>query len=88
MYLKTLGVDTTTSMTCFYAHNELVFLHIPKALQLTFEMLICIFDHTGLQTNTMKLEIAVFLTGRIREYLNKDTYFARMDGLYSSNRKE
>ena len=43
------------------------------------DLLTSLFDCVGLQTNTTKTEVMVFVPGKIRTFLSEKAYRARMD---------
>ena len=61
--------DIRTIVAVFYADDGLIAARDPKTLQTAFDLLTGLFDRVGLETNTTKTEVMVFLPGRIRACL-------------------
>ena len=89
--METTGFDATdirTIAAVFYTYDELVTTRGPKTLQVSFDILVSLFERVGLATNTTKTEVVVFLLGWIRRGLSKDAYLSRMEALHRESRKE
>ena len=71
----------------FYADNGLIAARNPKTLQTAIDLLTGLFDRVGLQTNTKKTEVMVFLPGKIRTSLSEEAYKARMEEDFRGKRK-
>ena len=83
------GFDTAnirTIVAVFYADDGLIAARDPKTLQTAFDLLTGLFDRVGLETNTAKTEVMVFLPGRIRSCLSVEAYKSRTDALYRATR--
>ena len=80
--------EIRTLIAIFYADDGLIAARNPKTLQTAVDLLTGLFDRVGLQTNTTKTEVIVFVPGRIRTGLSKDAYLSRMDALHQEFRKE
>ena len=65
--------DIRTIAAVFYADDGLVAARNPKVLQNSFDILISLFERVGLETNTTKTEMMVFLPGQIQTVLSEDT---------------
>ena len=65
------ATDIRTIVAVFYADDGLVAAREPKVLQDSFDILISLFERVGLETNTTKTEMMVFLPGRTRTGLDK-----------------
>ena len=61
--------EMCTLMTIFYADDGLIASRNPKTTQTAVDLLTGLFDRVGLQTNTTKTEIMVFVPGKIRTFL-------------------
>ena len=72
---------------CFYANNGLLTACKPGHLQLAFNFLIALFDRVNLQTNTLKTEFMVFLSGRIRTCMSEEAFCSVMDPLARGSKK-
>ena len=71
----------------FYADDRLLAARDLKVLQDSFDILISLFERVGLETNTTKTEMMVFLPGRIRTGLSEDAYLSRMNALHRESKK-
>ena len=78
--------DIRTIVAVFYADDGLIAARDPKILQSAFDLLTDLFDRVGLETNTTKTEVMVFLPGRIRTCLSEDAYKSRTDALHRATR--
>ena len=63
----------------FYADDCLIASRDHKTLKTAIGLLTGLFDRVGLETNTKKTEVMVFLPGRVRTSLSEAAYKARMD---------
>ena len=89
--MEAAGFDATgirTITVVFYADGGLVAARDLKTLQISFDILVSLFERVGLATNTTKTEVMVFLLGWIRRGLSKDAYLSRMEALHRESRKE
>ena len=71
--------EICTLIAIFYANDGLIAARNPKTLQTAVDLLTGLFDCVGLQTNTTKTEVMVFVPGKIRTFLLESAYRARMD---------
>ena len=71
--------EVRTLIAIFYADGGLIAFRNPKTLQTDVDLLTGRFDRVGLQTNTTKTELMVFVPGKIWTYLLERAYRARMD---------
>ena len=71
--------EIRTLIAIFYADDGLIASRNPKTLQTAVNLLTGLFDRVGLQTNTTKTEVMVFVPGKIRTFLSESAYRARMD---------
>ena len=62
--------EIRTLIAVFYADDGLIASRNPKTLQTAVDLLTGLFDRVGLQTNTTKTEVMVFVPGKIRIFLS------------------
>ena len=79
--------EIRTLIAIFYADDGLIAARDPKTLQTAVDLLTGLFDRVGLQTNTTKTEVMVFVPGKIRTFLSESAYRARMDETYRGEGK-
>ena len=71
--------EIRTLISIFYADDGLIASRNPKTLQTAVDLLTGLFDRVGLQTNTTKTEVMVFVPGKIGTFLSEKSCRARMD---------
>ena len=88
--MEATGFDTAdirVITAVFCADDGLIAACDPTFLQDAFNLLIDFFDHVGLETNSAKTKVIVFLPGRIRTCLSEDVHLSRLDALHQADRK-
>ena len=68
-----------TPIAAFYVDDGLIASCSPKTPQTAVDLLTGLFDRVGLQTNTTKTEVMVFVPSKICTALSKRAYRVRMD---------
>ena len=88
--MEAAGFDTAdirVITAVFDADDVLIAARDPSLLQGTFTLLIDLFARAGLETNSPKTEVVVFLPGKVCTCLSEDAYLFRLDALHRAERK-
>ena len=67
--------------TIFYADDGLIAARCPIKLQSAIDILVALFEHVGLRTNTSKTKVMMCVPGKIRTRLTDEVYQHRQVGL-------
>jgi hypothetical protein len=82
------GDDNAEWLVAFYIDDRLVASRDPVWLQLSFDILVSLFECIGLYTNATKTKVMTCIPGRIKEGFTEEEYTLHRTGAAtSSNRK-
>jgi hypothetical protein len=80
--------DVAEWLVAFYIDNGLVTSRDPVWLQLSFDILVSLFERIGLHTNATKTKVMMCIPGRIREGFTEEEYTLHRTGVETAaNRK-
>ena len=82
---KDIGEEVRRVLSAFYADDGLIQSRNPVLLQISFDILIGLFDRVGLKTNTAKKKGMVGVLGKIQEPLTTDVYNNCREGLINQS---
>jgi hypothetical protein len=82
-----LGEAAHDHMVAFFVDKRLVAASFPEWLQSSFQILIALFEHIGLQTNAEKTKVMTCLPGKIQVAQPDKEYTAQQTGTAATTKR-
>jgi hypothetical protein len=82
-----LGEAARDHMVAFFVDDGLVAATYPEWLQLSFQILIALFEYVGLQTNAEKTKVMMCLPGKIQVAQTEEEYAAQQTGTAATTKR-